>query len=145
MKRTPNPIDKHVGGRVRLRRMVLGVTQEKLASALGVTFQQVQKYEKGANRIGAGRLQQISKALDVAPAFFYDGAPLVDASAGFADGKGSAVPIDFVTTAEGLQLNRAFAKIHDAVIRKRIIDLVVALGQPNSVDVAHRMVGKDAG
>ena len=76
-KKAPNPIDKHVGSRVRMRRMMLGMSQEKLGDALGLTFQQVQKYEKGTNRIGASRLQQISQILQVPVAFFFEGAPIV--------------------------------------------------------------------
>src|SRR5205807_10013477 len=75
MKKAPNPVDKHVGSRVRLRRMMLSMSQEKLGDALGLTFQQVQKYEKGANRIGASRLQQISHSLQVPVSFFFEGAP----------------------------------------------------------------------
>ena len=74
-KKAPNPIDKHVGSRVRMRRMMLGMSQEKLGDALGLTFQQVQKYEKGTNRIGASRLQQISLILQVPVSFFFEGAP----------------------------------------------------------------------
>src|SRR5204862_2364914 len=74
-KKAPNPIDKHVGSRVRMRRMMLGMSQEKLGDALGLTFQQVQKYEKGTNRIGASRLQQISLILQVSVSFFFEGAP----------------------------------------------------------------------
>ncbi|MGH6853068.1 MAG: helix-turn-helix domain-containing protein, partial [Methylocella sp.] len=81
MKKIPNPIDRHVGGRVRMRRVMLGMSQEKLGDALGLTFQQVQKYEKGTNRIGASRLQQISRTLDVPPAFFFEGAPSFEAIA----------------------------------------------------------------
>src|SRR5208337_2666471 len=76
--KAPNPVDRYVGSRVRMRRILLGMSQEKLGDALGLTFQQVQKYEKGTNRIGASRLQQISQTLNVPPAFFFDGAPLLD-------------------------------------------------------------------
>src|SRR3978361_1543464 len=75
VKKVPNPIDKHVGSRVRMRRILLGLSQEKLGTALGLTFQQVQKYEKGTNRIGAPRLQEIPKPLNIAPSYFFDGAP----------------------------------------------------------------------
>src|SRR5436853_7717475 len=74
-KKAPNPIDKHVGSRVRMQRMMLGMSQEKLGDALGLTFQQVQKYEKGTNRIGASRLQHICRILQVPVSFFFDGAP----------------------------------------------------------------------
>lgn len=127
LAREPNPIDQHVGGRVRLRRMMLGMSQEKLGNALGVTFQQVQKYEKGTNRIGASRLQEISKLLDAPPSYFFEGAPsALGAKAGFEDNPRPFVP-DLVTTAEGLQLNRAFARIRDGKVRRRIVDLVAQI------------------
>ncbi len=130
MKRSPNPIDKHVGARVR---MMLGLSQERLAASLGVTFQQVQKYEKGANRIGASRLQEISKSLQVPPAFFFDGAPAtggVPTEMGFAAEASVASVTDFLSTAEGLQLNKAFSRIADAKIRRRILELVISLAPP---------------
>jgi transcriptional regulator with XRE-family HTH domain len=120
----PNPIDLHVGSRVRLRRVMLGMSQERLGNALGVTFQQVQKYEKGANRIGASRLQAISRLLDAPPSYFFEGAPAaLGLAPGFQDGPRPYVP-DMVTTAEGLQLNRAFARISDPRLRRRVVDLV---------------------
>ena len=87
VKKIPNPIDRHVGSRVRMRRVMLGMSQEKLGGALGLTFQQVQKYEKGTNRIGASRLQQISRTLDVPPAFFFEGAPSFEAMTNPAPGQ----------------------------------------------------------
>ena len=132
MSRPPNPIDQHVGSRVRMRRAILGMTQEKLGLALGLTFQQVQKYEKGTNRIGASGLQAIAKVLDVPPSYFFEGASeILGDLSGFADGSRTFVP-DLVTTAEGLQLNRAFAKITDAKIRKRLVDLVVQIANSQS-------------
>ena len=77
-KKAPNPIDKHVGSRVRMRRMMIGMSQEKLGEKLGITFQQIQKYEKGTNRVGASRLQQIATSLSVPPSFFFEGAPVPD-------------------------------------------------------------------
>ena len=134
MKKIPNPIDRHVGSRVRMRRVMLGMSQEKLGGALGLTFQQVQKYEKGTNRIGASRLQQISRTLDVPPAFFFEGAPSFEAIAhpepgqmGVAEDSNVPYVADFLATAEGLHLNMAFARIHDPKIRKRIVDLVSSL------------------
>jgi len=132
VKKVPNPIDRHVGSRVRMRRILLGMSQEKLGEALGLTFQQVQKYEKGTNRIGASRLQQISKTLNVPPSFFFDGAP-TDEGAGSAHSvsgvaeESSTYVFDFISTAEGLALNKAFARIQDPKVRKRIIDLVNSL------------------
>ncbi len=130
MKKSPNPIDKHVGSRVRMRRVLLGMSQEKLGEALSLTFQQVQKYEKGTNRIGASRLQQICKTLNVPPAFFFEGAPAFDgaeATHSAVAEQGSAYVVDFLSTTEGLLLNRAFARIADPKVRKRIVDLVTAL------------------
>jgi transcriptional regulator with XRE-family HTH domain len=118
-----------------MRRILLGMSQEKLGDALGLTFQQVQKYEKGTNRIGASRLQQISKTLNVPPSFFFDGAPAGEEGAegaplatGLAEDPHSATFVfDFIATAEGLALNKAFARIQDAKVRKRIIELVASL------------------
>src|SRR5262245_47352177 len=111
-KKAPNPTDKHVGSRVRMRRIMLAITQEKLGAALGLTFQQVQKYEKGANRIGASRLQQISDILQVPVAFFFEGAPNASAPHG---SDGSALSMaqidDFVSDLDGLRLIRAFMRI----------------------------------
>ena len=127
----PSPIDVHVGSRVRLRRTLLGMSQEKLGEALSLTFQQVQKYEKGTNRIGASRLQQISKTLDVTPGYFFEGAPAFEEEVGQGAGlpagvseTGSSYVVDFLSTAEGLLLNRAFVRIRNPKLRKRIIDLV---------------------
>jgi transcriptional regulator with XRE-family HTH domain len=126
-KKAPNPIDKHVGSRVRMRRMMLGMSQEKLGDALGLTFQQVQKYEKGTNRIGASRLQQISHILQVPVAFFFEGAPSMPASArteGLAEAPSPAYVSDFLATSDGLALTKAFMRIDDSKLRRRIVDLV---------------------
>jgi transcriptional regulator with XRE-family HTH domain len=125
-KKAPNPIDKHVGSRVRMRRMMLSMSQEKLGDALGLTFQQVQKYEKGTNRIGASRLQQISSILQVPISFFFEGAPDVPGSRPVA-GKEAPSPsyvADFLATSDGLALTKAFMRIDDAKLRRRIVDLV---------------------
>ena len=128
-KKKPNPIDIHVGSRVRLRRTMLGLSQEKLGEQLGITFQQIQKYEKGANRIGASRLQQISSVLKVPVAFFFEDAPNEDGhiATGMAENSSSYV-IEFLSSSEGLQLNRAFMKIQDPKVRRKIVDLVKAMG-----------------
>jgi transcriptional regulator with XRE-family HTH domain len=127
-KKAPNPIDKHVGSRVRMRRMMLGMSQEKLGDALGLTFQQVQKYEKGTNRIGASRLQQISLILQVPVAFFFEGAPVIagefEPSAGMSEAPSPAYVSDFLATSDGLSLTKAFMRIKDAKLRRRIVDLV---------------------
>ena len=139
VKKIPNPIDKHVGSRVRMRRILLGMSQEKLGEALSLTFQQVQKYEKGTNRIGASRLQQISKTLNVPPAYFFEGCPSFEQgqpseSLATAAEDGSAYVVDFLSTTEGLLLNRSFARIQDPKVRKRIVDLVTALAGSEAVD-----------
>lgn len=130
-KKSPNPVDKHVGSRVRMRRMMVGMSQEKLGESLGITFQQIQKYEKGTNRIGASRLQNISQVLSVPVAFFFEGAPSMNADAtGFAEDASPAYVSDFLASSEGLALTRAFLKIADSKVRRRIVDLVEALAEP---------------
>jgi len=126
-KKAPNPIDKHVGSRVRMRRMMLGMSQEKLGNSLGLTFQQVQKYEKGTNRIGASRLQQISHILQVPVAFFFEGAPNVGGATrmeGMSEAPSPAYVADFLATSDGLALTKAFMRIGDSKLRRRIVDLV---------------------
>jgi transcriptional regulator with XRE-family HTH domain len=128
-KKKPNPIDVHVGSRIRLRRTMLGMSQEKLGEALGITFQQIQKYEKGTNRVGASRLQNISGILNVPVSFFFEDAPgdqTVGAS-GMAEASSSNYVVDFLSSSEGLQLNRAFVKISDPKVRRKLVDLVKAL------------------
>jgi len=126
----PNPVDTHVGSRVRLRRMLLGMSQERLGNAMGLTFQQVQKYEKGVNRIGASRLFHISRILDVPVQFFFEEAPQLDgpAVAGMAEPESQTFILEFLNSREGLELNRAFVKIGDPKVRKSVVDLVRALG-----------------
>lgn len=129
--RKANPVDVHVGTRVRMRRILLGMSQEKLGEMLGLTFQQVQKYEKGINRIGASRLYDISKVLDVSVQYFYDQAPGSDAKGAFAeglaDGGGESYVTDVLRSRDGLELNKAFARIEDPRVRRSIVDLVRSL------------------
>lgn len=130
--RRPNPIDVHVGGRVRMRRMLLGMSQEKLGELLGLTFQQIQKYEKGTNRIGASRLFELSRILAVPVQYFYDEAPNIgtaEGQAGFAEqnGSGTEYVVDFVGSREGIELNRAFLRITNPKIRRSIVELVRSL------------------
>lgn len=122
MKKSPNPIDKHVGSRVRMRRMMLSMSQEKLGDALGLTFQQVQKYEKGTNRIGASRLQQISKILQVPVSFFFEGSP--ESGGEFGEAPSPSYVSDFLATSDGLALTKAFMRIENPKTRRRIVDLV---------------------
>jgi len=131
----PNPVDAHVGSRVRLRRMLLGMSQERLGESMGLTFQQVQKYEKGVNRIGASRLFQISKILDVPVQFFFEEAPYTgddNAARGMAEPGSEAFILEFLNSREGLELNRAFVKIGDPKVRKSVVDLVRALSGTGS-------------
>jgi|SRR5579884_1166728 len=127
-KKAPDPIDRHVGSRVRMRRMMLGMSQEKLGDALGLTFQQVQKYEKGANRIGASRLQQIAHILQVPVSFFFEGAPGGSAdmmpTGGINEAPSPAYVSDFLATADGLSLTKSFMRIKSSKLRRRIVDLV---------------------
>ncbi len=125
---TPHPVDIHVGSRVRMRRTLLGMSQEKLGDALGLTFQQVQKYERGANRVGASRLFQISRILDVPVSFFFDemAAESAAATAGLAE---EAAPSSFdpIAKLETLELVRAYYRISDPRVRKRIFELTKAV------------------
>jgi transcriptional regulator with XRE-family HTH domain len=126
-KKSPNLTDQHVGSRVRMRRVMLKLSQTDLADGLGVSFQQVQKYEKGANRIGASRLQQISHILQVPVSFFFDGAPSVAGMPrpeGLGEAPSPAYVSDFLATSDGLALTKAFMRIDDSKLRRRIVDLV---------------------
>ena len=128
-KLKPNPIDIHVGSRVRLRRTMSGLSQEKLGDGLGITFQQIQKYEKGTNRIGASRLQQIATILNTPISFFFEDVPgsSNEGQAGFAESNASNYVVDFLSSSEGLQLNRAFVKISDQNVRRKLVELAKAL------------------
>ena len=124
--KAPNPIDKYVGSRVRMRRIMLGMSQEKLGEALGLTFQQIQKYEKGTNRVGASRIQQISEILQVPVSFLFEGGPtsVGPNGDGFGEAASPTYVSDFLATSEGLALTRAFTRIADAKLRRSIVDLV---------------------
>ncbi|TAK46664.1 MAG: XRE family transcriptional regulator [Xanthobacteraceae bacterium] len=121
--KAPNPVDKYVGSRVRMRRIMLGMSQEKLGDALGLTFQQVQKYEKGTNRVGASRLQQIAEVLQVPVSFMFEGIPSSNAQ-GLTEAPSPGYVSDFLATSEGLALTRAFTRITDSKLRRSIVDLV---------------------
>ena len=130
-KKQANPVDAHVGHRVRLRRMLIGMSQERLGELLGLTFQQVQKYEKGVNRIGAGRLYEIAGILGVPISFFYDDIE-EDASRGAVSlgGGGEPSPVmNFMSSAEGIQLSVAFMRVKDVKVRRKILDLVRSLSK----------------
>ena len=130
----PSPIDVHVGSRIRLRRTLLGMSQEKLGEGLGLTFQQVQKYERGVNRVGASRLFDLARVLDVPIGFFFDDMP--DAlggtvgvrrhGMGFADSQ-DGFEDDALNRRETLELVRAYYRITDPSIRKRVFELIKVL------------------
>lgn len=126
--RRANPIDKHVGERVRMRRMLLGMSQERLGEKLGLTFQQVQKYEKGVNRIGASRLFDLAQVLGVPIQYFYDSMSTAVSghlsAPGFADKPSDTYVADFLSSRDSVELNKAFARITDARIRRSIVDMV---------------------
>ena len=127
----PHPIDLHVGARVRMRRLMLGMSQDTLGEALGLTFQQVQKYEKGSNRIGASRVFELSEILNVPIQYFYDGHE--DAGSGgaegFAEDDSAGSFMSLLSTPEGVQLCRYFSEINDPKIRKRVLDLVRTIAE----------------
>ncbi len=126
----PNPIDVQVGSRVRLRRNMLGLSQEKLGEAIGLTFQQVQKYERGANRIGASRLHELSRVLDVPVSFFFDDVDPVRAPAipaGFAEPPAEGFDADPLRRRETLELVEAYYAIEDPAVRRRLFDLAKTL------------------
>lgn len=131
---TPNPVDIHVGGRVRLRRTLLGLSQERLGEAVGLTFQQIQKYERGANRIGASRLFEFSRILDVPVSFFFDDMPEVSrldntyVAWGMADHPQTSMEQDPLTRRETLELVRAYYRITDPQVRRRLFELAKSLG-----------------
>jgi transcriptional regulator with XRE-family HTH domain len=128
--RSPNPIDLHVGARVRMRRKLLGMSQEKLADALGLTFQQVQKYERGANRVSASKLFEISRFLDVAPAYFFDGLA-TDALPGRSQQEQSLH--QFLMTPEGVELASLLPKLNPKY-RRRVLELVRTLAEDDDDD-----------
>jgi transcriptional regulator with XRE-family HTH domain len=125
MPKTPSPVDKHVGNRVRMRRLMLHMSQTELGKGLGLTFQQVQKYEKGTNRIGASRLQQMSDILQVPVAFFFAGAPGQPKSSRVADEAPSPAYVEeFLASTEGLAICKAFMQIETGKLRRHIVRLV---------------------
>ena len=131
LERSPNPIDRHVGLRIRLRRKELGVSQEKLADQIGLTFQQVQKYERAANRVSASKLYEMARALNTSISYFYEG--LGDPGA---PDSGPAAPSvhDFLLTPEGMELAAVFPRIRRGRVRRRILDLVRAMAEEGEDD-----------
>lgn len=136
----PNPVDVHVGSRVRLRRTLLGMSQEKLGEAIGLTFQQVQKYERGANRVGASRLYDLSRVLDVPVSFFFDDMKPETAESGRQESSNAIESTmahdepDPTMRRETLELVRAYYRIPDAQIRRRLFDLTKAIANACASD-----------
>jgi transcriptional regulator with XRE-family HTH domain len=126
--RRANPVDKHVGERVRMRRMLLGMSQERLGEQLGLTFQQVQKYEKGVNRIGASRLFDLAQVLNVPIQYFYENMSAavsgIAAAPGLADKAAEPYVADFLASRDSVELHKAFARISDPRVRRSIVDMV---------------------
>ncbi|MGK6317455.1 helix-turn-helix domain-containing protein [Neorhizobium sp. DT-125] len=138
-QKKPNLIDVHVGSRIRLRRTTLKISQEKLADGLGITFQQVQKYEKGTNRVGASRLQQIATILNVSASYFFEDAPSASSSPNgkpLVQHEEDAVT-SFLATREGMELNLAFQRVENAKLRQNIVQLVKSLGHPSELNPDH--------
>ncbi len=133
-RRLPHAIDRHVGDRIRMRRMTQGMSQKSLGDALGLTFQQVQKYEKGTNRIGASRLQHIASIQQVPISFFFEGAP--GSSYALDDAQSSAYVSDFLATSDGLALTKAYMRIKDAKLRRSIVGLVKQISGEDQQQVA---------
>jgi transcriptional regulator with XRE-family HTH domain len=120
-ERHPNPVDLHVGARIRMRRKILGVSQERLAEDLGLTFQQIQKYERGANRVSASKLYEIARSLQASVAYFFEG---LEATADGVSDAGEPFVHDFLMTSEGLELATQFPRITRSKVRRRILELV---------------------
>jgi transcriptional regulator with XRE-family HTH domain len=134
--KAPNPVDRHVGSRVRMRRIMLGMSQEKLGEGLGLTFQQIQKYEKGTNRIGASRIQQISAILQVPVSFLFEGAPGAIDAESFSGPASPLYVADFLATTEGQALIRAFTRIPDIKLRRAIVGMVELIGDQGEKESA---------
>jgi transcriptional regulator with XRE-family HTH domain len=130
----PNPVDVHVGGRVRMRRIEIDMSQQTLGTRIGLTFQQIQKYEKGMNRIGASRLQQIGKILEVPAAYFFEGAPGGWEPAGDGGGQTANAFLEFLGTRDGQSLVGSFSTIRDVKLRRSIVDLVERLAEIGKSD-----------
>lgn len=126
----PNPIDRHVGLRIRMRRKELSVSQERLAEAVGLTFQQIQKYERAANRVSASKLWELARALNTSIAYFYEGLPEMELAGAPRQGIQ-----DFLLTPEGLELAASFPRIHHPRLRRKLVELIRTLGEQAGQDV----------
>jgi len=136
LAKIPKPVDVHVGGRIRLRRTLLGLSQEKLGNAVGLTFQQIQKYERGANRVGASRLYEFSQVLEVPVSFFYDdmASEVKSSRSGLSDGDREPFDQEHFSRRETLELVRAYYSISDPAVRKRIYELTKSVAKMDDRD-----------
>ena len=132
--RAPNPVDLHVGARVRMRRKFLGMSQEGLAESIALTFQQVQKYERGSNHISASKLFEISRTLKAPVAYFFEGYGEGEAVDGFSESESEQFVHGFLMTTEGIELAEAFPRIRNPKLRRRVLDLVRALADDTAED-----------
>lgn len=136
-KEPPHPVDRHVGRRVKLRRMALEISQDTLGKAMGVTFQQIQKYEKGVNRISASKIYELAGQLEVPIQYFFDG--YADGSgygAGFAEAAEGDPFMDLLQSPEGVQLCRYFASIKDPKVKRRVLDLVKSIAETEGAGIS---------
>jgi transcriptional regulator with XRE-family HTH domain len=138
VKTSPNPIDQHVGAKVRSYRLLAGVSQDRLGESLGVSFQQVQKYESGANRISASRLKQIAVALDAPVSAFFDDAMVPEKTSPSEINERNRLATEFLATVDGIRFLRAINKVRDPKAIKSIVDLVVALSSNGSDEATGR-------
>jgi len=127
--KTPSPVDLHVGARVRMRRKFLNMSQEGLADAISLTFQQVQKYERGTNRISSSKLYDIAKTLGAPIGYFFEGLGEHDEQSGFSESESEAFVHSFLMTTEGIELAEAFPRIKNPKLRRKILDLVRTMGE----------------
>jgi transcriptional regulator with XRE-family HTH domain len=127
--RSANPVDVHVGARIRLRRQVMKMSQERLGDQLGVTFQQVQKYERGTNRVGASRLWRLSQVLDVPVGFFFDGLTNEIEAGEFSDNDQMPIVYDFINSSDGVALAKAVSHIDNKDVRRQVLELARSLAR----------------
>ncbi len=133
--RSASYVDTHVGTRIRLRRKILKMSQSKLGDILGVTFQQVQKYENGTNRVGASRLWKLSQVLDIPVTFFFDGLSGGADPDGFAEDDQTPIVYVFLNSSEGVELAKAVSRIHSKAVRRQILELARSLADNQDIDL----------
>jgi transcriptional regulator with XRE-family HTH domain len=132
-ERSPNQVDQHIGARMRLRRLTMSVSQERLAEMLGLTFQQVQKYEKGVNRVAASRLWDVAKALDVPVSYFFEGLDGGADMQGVSEGSADTPVFDLIASPDGAQLAAAYSTIDSPRVRRGLLELMRALANDDQM------------